>query len=65
MTGDFLFTGKGGVGRDDLPSGRYKVHWDALQVLERFDGENMVLTADPPNAKCKHSIGIGKIILFY
>ena len=52
MTGDFLFTGKGGVGRDDLPSGRYKVHWDALQVLKRFDGEDMVLTGhDPPECE--------------
>lgn len=50
MTGDFLFTGKGGVGRDDLPSGRYKVHWDALSVLDRFEGSNMVLTGhDPPD----------------
>lgn len=49
MTGDFLFTGKGGVGRDDLPSGRYKVHWDALSVLDRFQGTDMVLTGhDPP-----------------
>ena len=32
MTGDFLFNGEGGVGRDDLPSGRVHVHWDALEV---------------------------------
>lgn len=52
MTGDFLFTGKGGVGRDDLPSGRYKVHWDALSVLDRFQGTDMVLTGhDPPECK--------------
>lgn len=52
MTGDFLFTGKGGVGRDDLPSGRYKVHWDALSVLDRFEGSNMVLTGhDPPDCE--------------
>lgn len=52
MTGDFLFTGKGGVGRDDLPSGRYKVHWDALSVLDRFQGTDMVLTGhDPPECE--------------
>ena len=27
FTGDFLFTGEGGVGRDDLPSGRMHAHW--------------------------------------
>lgn len=49
MTGDFLFTGEGGVGRDDLPSGRMKVHWDALNVLERLDGHLIVCTGhDPP-----------------
>ena len=36
FTGDFLFTGEGGVGRDDLPSGRPHLHWQALDVLERF-----------------------------
>lgn len=52
MTGDFLFTGKGGVGRDDLPSGRYKVHWDALSVLDRFQGTDLVLTGhDPPECE--------------
>ena len=52
MTGDFLFTGKGGVGRDDLPSGRMKVHWDALSVLERLDGHLIVCTGhDPPGTE--------------
>lgn len=52
MTGDFLFTGKGGVGRDDLPSGRYKVHWEALSVLDRFQGTDLVLTGhDPPECE--------------
>lgn len=52
MTGDFLFTGKGGVGRDDLPSGRYKVHWEALSVLNRFQGTDLVLTGhDPPECE--------------
>ena len=52
MTGDFLFTGKGGVGRDDLPSGRYKVHWEALSVLDRFQGTDLVLTGhDPPDCE--------------
>lgn len=49
LTGDFLFTGEGGVGRDDLPSGRLEVHWHALRVLDRFDGNTVVCTGhDPP-----------------
>lgn len=52
FTGDFLFTGSGGVGRDDLPSGRTHIHWQALDVLERFDGEVMVCTGhDPPGTE--------------
>lgn len=52
MTGDFLFTGKGGVGRDDLPSGRMHVHWDALQVLDRLEGHLVVCTGhDPPGTE--------------
>ena len=49
MTGDFLFTGDGGVGRDDLPGGSMKLHWDSLQVLNRFEGGEIVCTGhDPP-----------------
>ena len=49
MTGDFLFNGDGGVGRDDLPSGRVRVHWDALRVLDRFEGHTVVCSGhDPP-----------------
>jgi sulfur dioxygenase len=52
MTGDFLFTGTGGVGRDDLPSGRINVHWNALSVLERLDGHLIVCTGhDPPGTE--------------
>ena len=38
MTGDFLFNGEGGTGRDDLPGGSLETHWEALQVLSRFGG---------------------------
>ena len=41
MTGDFLFNGDGGVGRDDLPSAELK-STEALQVLERFEGHTVV-----------------------
>jgi len=52
MTGDFLFNGAGGVGRDDLPSGRVNVHWDALEVLNRFEGSTVVCSGhDPPGTE--------------
>lgn len=52
FTGDFLFTGNGGVGRDDLPSGRAHLHWQALDVLERFSDDTLVCTGhDPPNTE--------------
>ena len=44
FTGDFLFTGEGGVGRDDLPSGRLKAHWDSLQVMSNLSGDLLVCT---------------------
>ncbi|MDP6869803.1 MAG: MBL fold metallo-hydrolase [Candidatus Poseidoniaceae archaeon] len=52
FTGDFLFTGDGGVGRDDLPSGRTHIHWQALDVLNRFDSDVLVCTGhDPPGTE--------------
>lgn len=48
FSGDFLFTGGGGVGRDDLPSGRAHLHWQSLDVLERFDGDTLVCTGHDP-----------------
>lgn len=54
MTGDFLFNGEGGVGRDDLPSGRVEIHWEALEVLERFEGHTIVCSGhDPPGTEMK------------
>ena len=44
FTGDFLFTGEGGVGRDDLPSGREHAHWDSLKVLKGLLGDLLVCT---------------------
>ena len=52
FTGDFLFTGQGGVGRDDLPSGRLLSHWESLKQLESLDGELLVCTGhDPPGTE--------------
>jgi glyoxylase-like metal-dependent hydrolase (beta-lactamase superfamily II) len=48
MTGDFLFNGEGGVGRDDLPGGRLEVHWESLAVLERFPGDTLVCSGHEP-----------------
>lgn len=42
FTGDFLFTGDGGVGRDDLPSGRMRAHFESLNVMAKLDGELLV-----------------------
>ena len=44
FTGDFLFTGQGGVGRDDLPSGRLLSHWNSLKTLQQLDGNLLVCT---------------------
>tara|TARA_B100000767_G_scaffold112168_1_gene107149 strand:- start:1042 stop:1752 length:711 start_codon:yes stop_codon:yes gene_type:complete len=54
FTGDFLFTGEGGVGRDDLPSGRMKDHWDSLSVLSEFSNLVIVNTGhEPPGTEMK------------
>ena len=60
MTGDFLFNGDGGVGRDDLPSGRTRVHWDALAVLDRFDDEVLVCSGHEPPGTEMRSLGWNK-----
>ena len=40
------------MGRDDLPSGRAHLHWQALDVLERFSDEILVCTGhDPPDTE--------------
>lgn len=48
FTGDFLFTGEGGAGRDDLPSGRLHAHWESLQKLVYLDGDLLVCTGHEP-----------------
>jgi len=52
FTGDFLFNGAGGVGRDDLPSGRLQAHWDSLKSLQELD-ENLVVCSghEPPGTE--------------
>jgi len=54
FTGDFLFNGQGGVGRDDLPSGRIDRHWDSLDVLNRFADDMLVCSGhEPPGTQCQ------------
>ncbi len=49
LTGDFLFNGEGGSGRDDLPSGSIEEHWNSLEVLNRFDSKILICPGhDPP-----------------
>ncbi len=51
MTGDFLFNGTNGGGRDDLPTGDLEDHWASLQVLSRFsEGIFICPGHDPPGA---------------
>ncbi len=42
FTGDFLFNGNAGAGRDDLPSGRFLLHWNSLKKLEQLSGKLLV-----------------------
>lgn len=48
FTGDFLFNGTGGVGRDDLPSGRLREHWDSIQRLAGLSDDVLVCSGHEP-----------------
>ena len=49
MTGDFLFNGESGGGRDDLPTGNLEDHWNSLEVLNRFSDAIVICPGhDPP-----------------
>lgn len=45
LTGDFLFLEDAGAGRDDLPGGNAKAHYDSIQKLEDLSGDLMVYPA--------------------
>ena len=45
FTGDFLFLEDAGAGRDDLPGGDAKTHWNSLQKLNKYSGDIMVYPA--------------------
>jgi sulfur dioxygenase len=44
FTGDFLFNGNGGTGRDDLPGGSLEVHWKALAVLQSINENTVIMS---------------------
>lgn len=45
LTGDFLFLEDAGAGRDDLPGGDPRAHWESLQKLENMTGDIMIYPA--------------------
>lgn len=45
LTGDTLFLGDGGAGRDDLPGGNAALHFESLQKLLTLPGELIVYPA--------------------
>ena len=54
LTGDFLFNGDGGVGRDDLPGGDLLAHWNSFEVLNRFSEDVLVMSGhEPPGAESR------------
>lgn len=45
LTGDFLFLDDAGAGRDDLPGGDAKAHYDSLMTLKNLSDDLMVYPA--------------------
>ena len=45
LTGDFLFLDDAGAGRDDLPGGNAKAHWESLQKLNSVSDGVMIYPA--------------------
>jgi len=61
MTGDFLFNGGGGSGRDDLPSGSVEEHWNSFQVLDRFDPKILICPGHDPPGLPESTLGENRI----
>ncbi|MDP6640394.1 MAG: MBL fold metallo-hydrolase, partial [Candidatus Poseidoniaceae archaeon] len=57
MTGDFLFNGSGGAGRDDLPGGDLQQHWDALKKLDDLDDSMLVCSGHDPPGLVESTLG--------
>ena len=57
FTGDFLFNGKAGVGRDDLPSGRLLQHWNSVQSLSGLADDLLVCSGHEPPGTQLQTLG--------
>ncbi|MDP6865647.1 MAG: MBL fold metallo-hydrolase [Candidatus Poseidoniaceae archaeon] len=61
FTGDFLFNGGAGVGRDDLPSGRLHEHWESIQSLAHLSDDVMVCSGHEPPGTELQTLGWNRI----
>lgn len=61
FTGDFLFNGEAGVGRDDLPSGRLLEHWNSIQSLSKLSDELLVCSGHEPPGTQLQTLGWNRI----
>ncbi|MGB1659887.1 MAG: MBL fold metallo-hydrolase [Candidatus Poseidoniaceae archaeon] len=61
FTGDFLFNGNAGVGRDDLPSGRLKEHWDSIQSLSNLPDDLLVCSGHEPPGTELQTLGWNRL----
>ncbi len=57
LTGDTLFLGDGGAGRDDLPGGNPGEHWDSLQRVLKLPGHLVVYPAHEYHGRQPSSLG--------
>lgn len=57
FTGDFLFNGDAGVGRDDLPSGRLMEHWNSIQSLSDLSDDVLVCSGHEPPGTPLQTLG--------
>ncbi|MAY05018.1 MAG: hypothetical protein CMB25_05385 [Euryarchaeota archaeon] len=57
FTGDFLFNGTAGVGRDDLPSGRLLEHWNSIQSLSGLSDDVLVCSGHEPPGTVLQTLG--------
>ena len=61
FTGDFLFNGHAGVGRDDLPSGRLSEHWDSIKSLSSLSDDVLVCSGHEPPGTQLQTLGWNRI----
>ena len=61
FTGDFLFNGSAGVGRDDLPSGRLEEHWNSIQSLSGLSDDVLVCSGHEPPGTELQTLGWNRV----